>query len=1128
MVLASQLHELKSGTTPLSHSAKRIFSEAFDGPLIEATQSSSSTEGSRHREEGLGNTSYLVLELFGGSAILTKTFCDKGTAAISVDWVRNGSKPIGPQVLIDLTTSTGREVVKKALRSGRIKYVHAGPPCGTASRAREKAMDRKLLQQGLVEPKPLRSNEHPEGLPGLTGINRTKVEAANQLYEFTAECCLYAHMNKIMWSVENPANSIMWLTKFFAPLLNTAGVFQTTFSNCAHGGLRPKLTKLVHNVPELRVLEATCPGNHYHKPWGATKTGNQWTFATAEEAAYPQLLCTRMCDIIISRINAQEQQANSERVATVNDDSQPPGVKGDRAPVELSGAAEVADTTQVEADRVTAGTQKAEAGKQARGKRSPVLLPEHKGVGTVEVTAEVYLQFDKAMPVHSDVCGVRGDSMPKGARFLRKHQKAEQGGSGVVYYLVFAMPWQTEEFVTEALKLQHPIDTLFDLDDSIYRSIHFSLVNGATAVINKRKRLLAHYEYMAKQMEEKEAEVHRAIHPDLQRVLESKKVMIFKKLCEDAGHDDPLLIKRLVSGFKVTGELDHVPEFEQLSENKIKTPSATVLELARTSKWAVDALLQTMRPSGDAEVDAQVYDSTIVEKDNGWLTGPFTREELDASLGPWVASRRFGLRQGKKLRNIDDLSEFLINATVGTKQKVPMGGVDKIMAIVRAISATSGERGEVWSPAINKRGSLHPSWTIAETREIVGRTLDLASAYKYLVRSLTDERFAIIAVFNPSSKQCEFFKSTSLPFGASGAVYGFNRIALAIRNILTRIFGLALSNFYDDYTQLEFEKLAESASETALGVFKLIGWGLAPDKIFAFRNEFDALGVRFDLKAVKKNLASVQNTERRKEAVGEEIAATIQKKFLRQPEAASLKGRLAFCESQHWARVGSMVAVRLSERAGGRGGAVAMTPELVEELTTLAAFIAHAVPRTVILRPTERCTVIFCDGAAEGAGRQDVMVAAVLFSPRIAKPVYWASAVPDEVVMEWSSSGSKQTIGQAEILPVPASKQLWGPLLIHARIIWMIDNESAREALLKSYSPVRASRMLLMFNAAEDARTPAANWYARVPTVANVADGPTRHDFTLLNRLGAVSVAAPNLSLRSISTEAAIATIRSV
>ena len=54
-------------------------------------------------------------------------------------------------------------------------------PSGTASASRGKRID-KWVRQGFQLPSALRSLDYPDMLPGLSGCDRRRVEAANQLY----------------------------------------------------------------------------------------------------------------------------------------------------------------------------------------------------------------------------------------------------------------------------------------------------------------------------------------------------------------------------------------------------------------------------------------------------------------------------------------------------------------------------------------------------------------------------------------------------------------------------------------------------------------------------------------------------------------------------------------------------------------------------------------------------------------------------------------------------------------------------------------------------------------------------------------------------------------------------------
>ena len=102
------------------------------------------------------------------------------------------------------------------------------------------------------------------------------------------------------------------------------------------------------------------------------------------------------------------------------------------------------------------------------------------------------------------------------------------------------------------------------------------------------------------------------------------------------------------------------------------------------------------------------------------------------------------------------------------------------------------------------------------------------------------------------------------------------------------------------------------------------------------------------------------------------------------------------------------------------------------------------------------------------------------------------------------SSGSKQIIGQAEMVPVVLAKRVWKETLRSGRNLFFIDNESARECLVRNASPNVFSRAIILLSVIEDLRLGGLNWYARVPTSANWADGPSRNDFLDMASLGAV------------------------
>ena len=162
------------------------------------------------------------------------------------------SEPVEIPPSQDLTQPWVQELIFKEVQPGRISAVHLGPPCGT-SKARCIPVKRKLLKSGAPNPKPLRSPKFPLGFPWLKGISRAKVQAANCLYQFSAELVEMCDRHDIPFTVENPANSLLWLTPFLKPLVQR--LFYHVVDACEYGSEHKKTTGFLANFNAPRLQQ---------------------------------------------------------------------------------------------------------------------------------------------------------------------------------------------------------------------------------------------------------------------------------------------------------------------------------------------------------------------------------------------------------------------------------------------------------------------------------------------------------------------------------------------------------------------------------------------------------------------------------------------------------------------------------------------------------------------------------------------------------------------------------------------------------------------------------------------------------------------------------------------------------
>ena len=250
------------------------------------------------------NSRCIILEIFAGSARLSKACRKLGFEAVAVDQTKDRSEQF-PIFQIDVTDSQSLNDLESFIdvEKDAILHAHFAPSCGTASRARGRPIPGEHPKAG---PQPLRSEVFPDGLPDLSCRDQELVDKANSSYSATVRLIKKLIGHGISVSIENPKNSFFWKYSDVARLLESFGTQHfSIFHHCMHGGKRDKQTAWWSWNPRdaeqdmFQSLALQCDGNHKHEPWRPYKDAHGRTvFPTSEEAAYPQLLCDRVACIL--------------------------------------------------------------------------------------------------------------------------------------------------------------------------------------------------------------------------------------------------------------------------------------------------------------------------------------------------------------------------------------------------------------------------------------------------------------------------------------------------------------------------------------------------------------------------------------------------------------------------------------------------------------------------------------------------------------------------------------------------------------------------------------------------------------------------------------------------------------
>ena len=189
----------------------------------------------------------------------------------------------------DLTRFENQRKIFGWMQSGFFRAGHLGTPCNSMSRARD--------QPG--GPPPLRSDQHPLGLPNLLPHDQRKVAIGNILMRFSAKVLNLALQVIIAFTLENPARSRLWICPPIAAVMRRRNTQFQLVEYCMFGKPWRKSTGFLGIHLNLDLLASfRCIGSKRgvckhsgksHLPLSGMTADGQWRTKIAEP--YPHKLC---------------------------------------------------------------------------------------------------------------------------------------------------------------------------------------------------------------------------------------------------------------------------------------------------------------------------------------------------------------------------------------------------------------------------------------------------------------------------------------------------------------------------------------------------------------------------------------------------------------------------------------------------------------------------------------------------------------------------------------------------------------------------------------------------------------------------------------------------------------------
>lgn len=291
-----------------------------------------------------------------------------------------------------------------------------------------------------------------------------------------------------------------------------------------------------------------------------------------------------------------------------------------------------------------------------------------------------------------------------------------------------------------------------------------------------------------------------------------------------------------------------------------------------------------------------------------------------------------------------------------------------------------------------------------------GRCIDLTKAYKQMPVSVPSRQFSVLMLHHHETGTPVYFLSSSIPFGASSSVFGFNRVSRSIHHIASVACKILGGVFFDDYPLFEPDFLCGLAAKSFEWLLSALGWLFSndPKKTFPFAESFDVLGAKLTVGDLHGGPFTVENKPKRLVKIGQLIADLGASGRITKRQAQVVQGNLNFATSFVMGRSLKVASRAFASLTTGKNEVSAS--ELGDLCAWTAKLIAGLQGRQIDPRGRPEPVLVFTDAAYEA----DVATWGIVILDPVSKlRTALGGRIPPALVDKWHSLGSRQVITQA-------------------------------------------------------------------------------------------------------------------
>jgi len=496
-----------------------------------------------------------------------------------------------------------------------------------------------------------------------------------------------------------------------------------------------------------------------------------------------------------------------------------------------------------------------------------------------------------------------------------------------------------------------------------------------------------------------------------------------------------------------------------------------------------------------------VHASAWKEQGLGHLAGPFRRADL-----PWpkfypalrfMVDQSAGVDKGSDpYRAVDDLTANGGNYGVTFEEKLDLSNLDMVAALHATLSkvcdSISTEPFHLWKVDMVKAFRQVP--LLPEDRP-----------YGVFASRVSSPPSPADAALGLSAGEVVFWEPKALPFGAASAPYLFTRVAHALVEIARKILKIPMQHYLDDFWGLAPKSIAHIHFEAFGRLMTLLGFPTKPEKNLEPTQAGPLLGVW--LSFPKGHIAFGTQAARIKSLV-QDISEILRADRLSVGFASKLAGRLNFAGSTMTGKLGRAYLYPLYKYASGGGHryrnfSQTLTQQMRHALEWWRTALSSAPIRA--FTPVHKRSIweLWTDAALvpHGVGAVLARSEADPRTPRFRQAIgergleAWKNWLPPAEV-------SERVIYQLELLAVLWAILHWKKQLRGGALRLWIDNEAARFALIGGYSSNPWAARIVSEIWVQLAVHDIFFYVERVPTKENIADGPSRNEYELIERLG--------------------------